>query len=197
MKDIDLQKPIPCNCGHTASYNLHCRHVLSFLQCTDRLNNFSDYAKKWVPQRYHLHVYKEAYNEASIIPINPSELTPTFVLAPVFAPHPNDVFSVLPATQHATSTTTTTSVSPPPPAMIPQILPNDALKKPGPKRKKRIANSGSLAKDGGTTGGGKRARRRVDFRMTSSGGMVVPDGHNPNYHGKRKGRGVNSQFDAE
>lgn len=193
MKDIDLQKPIPCNCGHTQAYGLHCRHVLSFLQCTQRLNNFSDYAKKWVPQRYHVHVYKEAYDKVSITPINPNELMPTFVPAPVFVPHPNNVFSVPPATQHTTSTTTTTSVSPPPPAMIPQILPNDVPKKRGPKRKERIANSGSLAKDGGTRGGGKKARRRVDFRMTSGGGMEVPAGHNPNYNGRRKGRGVNSR----
>ena len=77
--------------------------------------------------------------------------------------------------------------------MIPQILPNDVPKKRGPKRKERIANSGSLAKDGGTRGGGKKARRRVDFRMTSGGGMEVPAGHNPNYNGRRKGRGVNSR----
>ena len=194
MKDIDLQKPIPCNCGHTAAYGLHCRHVLSFLQCTKRLSSFSDYVKEWVPQRYHLRVYKEAYDEASIKPINPNELKPTLVRAPVFTPHPNAasnpnaVFSVPPANQHTTSTTTTTSVSPPPPPMIPQILPNDVAKKTGRKRTQRVANQGSSAKDGGTRGGGKKTRRRVD------GGMEVPADHNPNFRGTRIGRGQNTQL---
>ena len=156
MKDIDLQKPIPCNCGHTQAYGLHCRHVLSFLQCTQRLNNFSDYAKKWVPQRYHLQVYKEAYDEASIIPINPNELTPTFVPAPVFVPHPNNVFSVPPANQHTTSTTTTTSVSPPPPAMIPQILPNDVPKKLGLNERNALPIRGAWQRMAGQEAEGRR-----------------------------------------
>jgi len=197
-RSVDLTKKVPCNCGHFEAYKLHCRHAFAFLRATNQLENFSDYVEKWVPRRHHLTVYKEAYKEAWVKPVNPTELRPKFLAAPVFIPHPNSVVSVLPlqtttTTSTTTSTTSTTRTNP----VIPQILPNDEPKKKGRKSSKRIANAGSLKSDGGKTVKKKKIRLNNSpiMTMTTSGGLKPVPGYNPNYPGARKGRGENRNIE--